>query len=233
MLVPNNKDMRSYGRNPYVGYDSVQPGRFSTMVIFPMTSIRWPASLSSRPMERRARLRCKFCCAERVRSKSVTYPAESGRRDRTPHWTPQQIADGRDVGNVTAQRKTAEWRRGCRLRRDIRVCVPRLPPETADHQELKACRIVRLPRLAVTAFLRYDTPMKSRSSSPGRVFEPEFCRARCDHAVERYRSRALRNSARMTAPMTTSFCGCRKSWGRFTICVNCAARAKGRSGVSR
>ncbi len=105
VLVPNNPAMRRYGANPYAGYDtSAAPFLYQGDL---------PKNIS--PMARVVVVRS----AGRVLAYSLKLLAEKQRLsvvDLELAWTPGQasaldtrkIAEGRDVGNITVQRLTAE-----------------------------------------------------------------------------------------------------------------------------
>lgn len=105
VLVPNNPSMRSYGRNPYTGYDTAKapflyrgdlPDDISPMAR--VIVVREPGELVVYAME---------LLSQRQR-------IEHG--DLELRWAPGQasaldtakIAQGRDVGNITVQRRTED-----------------------------------------------------------------------------------------------------------------------------
>ncbi len=105
VLVPNNPAMRSYGRNPYRGYDTAaapflyrgdMPEGMSPMAR--VIVVREPAELVVYALE-------LLADKQRIRH-----------GDLELRWTPgqasaldtSQIAEGRDVGNITVQRHTGD-----------------------------------------------------------------------------------------------------------------------------
>ncbi len=104
VLVPNNPDLRNYGKNPYVGYDSsAAPFLYSG---------KMPDNIN--PMERVVVYRVNgkvHAVALTMLNKST----ELMHGDITLKWKPGQasaldaakISDGRDVGSIIVQKKTA------------------------------------------------------------------------------------------------------------------------------
>ncbi len=101
VLVPNNPNMRDYGANPYRGYDGA-PYPF-------LYDGEYPKGIA--PMARVVAVGTEAWALSLLKAKGRI---ESG--DTVLSWQPGQnsaldtraIAEGRDVGNVVAQRKTAD-----------------------------------------------------------------------------------------------------------------------------
>lgn len=99
VLVPENENMRPYGTNPYLGYDtSAQPFLY-----------RGDMPKGIKPLAYVVKVGDQAWSLDMLRDKKRI---EAG--DLVLTWTPgrnsaldmQQIAEGRDIGNVTVQRKT-------------------------------------------------------------------------------------------------------------------------------
>jgi hypothetical protein len=100
VLVPNNPNMRSYGANPYAGYDSLdRPWLYSGAMpkgIAPLARVvsvgtqAWSLDLLK--------------ARKRIESEDIVLTWEPGQNSALD--TPA-IAAGRDIGNVLVQRKTA------------------------------------------------------------------------------------------------------------------------------
>ncbi len=105
VLVPNNKGMRAYGRNPYVGYDSAtKPFLYSGDL---------PKNIN--PMARvvvvKADGKASAVTLKLLREKGQVTVGDVSlkwQKGQNSALDASQIADGRDVGNVVAQRKTTE-----------------------------------------------------------------------------------------------------------------------------
>ncbi|MDA7948440.1 MAG: DUF3179 domain-containing protein [Hyphomicrobiaceae bacterium] len=104
VLIPNNKDMRAYGRNPYVGYDSATKpflyngdlpkdiNPMARVVVFKVDGK--PNALTLKLLREKGEVKVGDISLKWQKGQNSALDAS-------------QIADGRDVGNVTAQRKTA------------------------------------------------------------------------------------------------------------------------------
>tara|TARA_B100000315_G_scaffold5844_1_gene5856 strand:- start:850 stop:1917 length:1068 start_codon:yes stop_codon:yes gene_type:complete len=100
VLVPGNPDLRSYGRNPYAGYDSGRPFLYAG---------KMPDGIA--PLARVVVVGKEAWSLDLLRKRGAF---DAG--DLVFTWTPGQnsaldnarIARGRDVGNVTVQRRTGE-----------------------------------------------------------------------------------------------------------------------------
>jgi hypothetical protein len=98
VLVPENSTLRSYGRNPYAGYDSGRPFLYSG---------KMPEGIA--PLARVVVVGKEAWSLDLLRERG-SFSVD----DLVFTWTPGQnsalddsrIARGRDVGNVTAQRRT-------------------------------------------------------------------------------------------------------------------------------
>ncbi len=105
VLVPSNKDMRAYGRNPYVGYDSAaRPFLYNGDLpkdINPMARVV-VVKVDGKPNAVTLELLRK---KGEVKIGDVSLKWQKGQNSALDT---SQIAEGRDVGNVLAQRKTAE-----------------------------------------------------------------------------------------------------------------------------
>jgi hypothetical protein len=101
VLVPSNPGLRSYGMNPYVGYDS------RNRPYFPVDNL----SDDIPPLSRVVRVEDQAWPLENLRAKGrieqggLVLTWEAGQSSALDS---RKIADGRDVGNVTVQRRAAD-----------------------------------------------------------------------------------------------------------------------------
>lgn len=103
VLIPNNPEMRAYGRNPYVGYDSAsQPFLYRGTIpdgVPAMAYVVVPRDVDEPVAVPLAHLRDQG----RIEISGVTLAWEPG---KVSVLDTREIASGRDIGNVTATRKT-------------------------------------------------------------------------------------------------------------------------------
>ncbi len=100
VLVPNNPGMRSYGMNPYTGYDS------RTRPYFPVGAL--PDDLPA--LARVIKIGDEAWTLDSLRTKGRIEAGElilTWEAGQNSALDTRAIADGRDVGNVMAQRKSA------------------------------------------------------------------------------------------------------------------------------
>ena len=104
VLVPNNPDLRNYGRNPYVGYDSAAvPFLYRGKMpegISPMARVvvyRLDGKVTAIALSMLAKSR-------ELMHGDVTIKWRSGQASALDHG---EIAKGRDVGNITVQKKNS------------------------------------------------------------------------------------------------------------------------------
>ncbi len=104
VLIPNNKGMRSYGRNPYVGYDS------ATRPFLYNGDLPKDINPMARVVVVKADGEASAVTLDLLRKKGEVNVGDISlkwQKGQNSALDTSQIADGRDVGNVTAQRKTA------------------------------------------------------------------------------------------------------------------------------
>lgn len=104
VLVPNNKDMRAYGRNPYVGYDS------STRPFLYSGDLPKDINPMARVVVVKADGKANAVTLDLLRKKGEVKVGDISlkwQKGQNSALDASRIADSRDVGNVTAQRKSA------------------------------------------------------------------------------------------------------------------------------